>query len=121
MDTSLLSAFDTPLTLVPGRLRRLPPEAPALRLRVLAGGVWLTVQGSPQDHFLAAGMALELPAHADALVEPESRLGEGPAVLLLERLDAPRGPVARAPWWRRLPRLRAGAAAGPEPAPAGGP
>lgn len=104
MDTRELCAFDTPLALPPGRLLRLRPAGGAC-LRVLAGGVWLTCDGEPADHFLAAGARLDLPPHGRALLEVEPRIAAGAAVVVLERCAAP-APSATAPWWRGWLRPR---------------
>lgn len=103
MDTQELSAFDRPLALPPGRLLRLRPAGSA-RLRVLAGGVWLTCDGEPADHFLAAGDSVALPLHGRALLEAEPRLAAGAAVVALERCAEPASSVA--PWWRGWLRPR---------------
>jgi hypothetical protein len=58
-------------------------------LRVTQGTLWLTIDGEPDDHVLAAGDRLALPAHSHALVQAL----DVPARLTVERADA---------WWQPL-------------------
>ena len=51
-------------------------QAVAVRLRVVAGRVWVTRPGDPDDHFLDAGDQLRLDARSCVLIgaEGEARL-----------------------------------------------
>jgi hypothetical protein len=73
-----------------GQHRRWHSARPAT-LRVLQGRLWVTVAERPDDHFVDAGMSLELPAHADVLIGAERD-----ASLRLE--TAPRATVAHKAW-----------------------
>jgi hypothetical protein len=53
-----------------GQHRRWRSARPAT-LRVLQGRLWVTVAERPDDHFVDAGMSLDLPAHADVLIGAE--------------------------------------------------
>lgn len=61
----------------------------AAGLRVTQGTLWLTIDGDPDDHVLAAGDRLALPPAAHALVQAL----DAPARLTVERSDA---------WWQPL-------------------
>ena len=51
-------------------------QSVAVRLRVVAGRVWVTRPGDPHDHFLDAGDQLQLDARSRVLIgaEGEARL-----------------------------------------------
>lgn len=59
------------LTLTRGTTHRREARAGA-RLQVEAGRAWITVSGDPEDHFLAAGDSLHLPAAGRLVVEGDS-------------------------------------------------
>lgn len=46
-------------------------QAVAVRLRVVAGRVWITRPGDPDDHFLDAGDQLRLDARSPVLIGAE--------------------------------------------------
>lgn len=54
-------------------------QAVAVRLRVVAGRVWVTRPGDPDDHFLDAGDHLRLDARSQVLIG-----AEGPASLAVD-------------------------------------
>jgi hypothetical protein len=53
-----------------GELRRCRARK-ARRLQVVSGRAWITLAGSPDDHFLQPGDSLALPAGADLLVQAD--------------------------------------------------
>jgi hypothetical protein len=59
--------------LEPGGLQRLR-LASGVRLQVVSGCAWVTYSGAVEDHFLAAGDALDLPPGADLLVQADGPL-----------------------------------------------
>jgi hypothetical protein len=71
------------------------------RLRVTRGTLWLTIDRDPDDHLLASGQALDVPAGAHALVQA---LG-APARACVRRPDR---------WWQRVARAVHRAGTGPE-------
>jgi Protein of unknown function (DUF2917) len=80
----------------------LPPQVLActvpgpLRVRVEHGAVWLTWDGEPDDHFLVAGEALEVPRGRKAWLSTEPRLAPGAAIVAVEPAPAP--PDRRPRW-----------------------
>jgi len=74
----------TPIALRPGQPVRLPTSRAAW-LTVLEGRVWLTCRNDADDHFLAAGEGLRLPAGADAVLEAD---GGRPARCVVQAVGA---------------------------------
>jgi hypothetical protein len=68
-------------------------QAVAVRLRVIAGRVWVTRPGDPDDHFLDAGDQLRLDARSRVLIG-----AEGEARVAIE-VDRRAGPFARVAAW----------------------
>ncbi len=60
------------LQLADGQLLRWH-QAMAVRLRVIAGRVWVTRPGDPDDHFLDAGDQLRLDARSRVLIGAEGQ------------------------------------------------
>ena len=86
--------FSPPLTFQLGRGELLAWHQGDVTLRVVAGTVWITQQGDPDDHFLMPGQAFALRRGAAALIGAEQD-----AWLRVE--TAPRGPA----WQGALARL----------------
>lgn len=83
--------------LPPGQALTLAAARAPRRLVVTAGRLWLTVDGSADDHWLAAGQGLTLAAGQAAVVEG----GPEAAFQLLQPAAAPaRGPARAARGWR---------------------
>lgn len=60
------------LELNPGQTLQLRRHG-ALRLQVQQGRVWLTRSGDSDDHFVAAGQALQLPPGRGTVIENDGR------------------------------------------------
>ena len=58
--------------LAPGALLSLRAARAGLQLQVSQGRVWATLQGAPDDHFIAAGQTLALPRGARLLLQGDS-------------------------------------------------
>lgn len=85
--SALVASDDTLVLPADGRIVALRLRQPA-RLRVLSGRAWITRVGWPDDHWLAAGETLDLPAPPSG---PGWRLmlsgdGETPVTLKAETL-----------------------------------